>query len=563
MIGSLHPALIFVLGGLLAMFLRGRARSVTMLAIPVVGLINLLALPLGQHMQLAFLDQTLTLLRVDKLSLLFGVLFHIGSFLGILYALHVKDTVQQVSAPVYVAGALGAVFAGDLLTLLLSWEVLAVSSVFLIWARREKDSFGIGLRYLIPQLGSGVLLMVGIALHVGGGGSIAFDKMQLGNLATLCIFLGFGIKCAFPGFHTWLVEGYPGSTVTGGVFLCGVTTKVAVYAMARGFAGTEALIAIGAVMAVFPIFYAVIENDLRKVLGYSMINQIGFMMVGIGIGSEMGINGAVAHAFNDVFFKGLLFMSMGAVMLRTGTMNASDLGGLSKSMPWTAGFCCVGAASISAFPLFCGFVSKSMIMVAAADAHYTLVWFLLLFAAAGVFHHAGIKIPFFAFWAHDQGLRVKEAPRNMLLAMGGATIMCVGIGCFPMFLYGNLPFPVDYHPYTAFHIVSQLQLLFFAALAFTTLQLTGIYPPELRSINLDIDWFFRRSARGIAAFVTGPATRARAAWNARSWDLWVHNPLKHPSVAAFIRRVQFRPLETSVFVVITLLFMFLAFGLIT
>ena len=208
------------------------------------------------------------------------------------------------------------------------------------------------------------------------------------------------------------------ATPTGTVFLSAFTTKTAVYVLARCFAGTEYLIYIGAAMAMFPIFYAVIENDLRRVLGYGMINQIGFMVVGVGLGPGMGVNGAVAHAFNDVIFKGLLFMSMGAVLYRTGKINGSDLGGLYKSMPWTCGFCIVGASSISAFPLFSGFISKSMIMQAAANEGHLAIWLMVLFASAGVFHHAGIKIPFFAFFSHDSGIRCEEAPRNMLWAMG-------------------------------------------------------------------------------------------------------------------------------------------------
>ena len=251
-------------------------------------------------------------------------------------------------------------------------------------------------------------------------------------------------------------------------------------------------------MTMFPIFFAVIENDLRRVLGYSMINQVGFMVVGIGLGAGMGVNGAVAHAFNDVLFKGLLFMSMGAVLLRTGRINGSDLGGLYKSMPMTAGFCIVGASSISAFPLFSGFVSKSIVMAEASYQGHIGVWLMLLFASAGVFHHAGIKIPFFAFFSHDSGIRCKEAPHNMLVAMAFGALLCIGIGIYPYPLYDLLPYAMvfadgtPYVPYTTTHVVLQLQLLFFSALAFTFLKLSGLYPPELRSVNIDVDWSFRR-----------------------------------------------------------------------
>jgi multicomponent Na+:H+ antiporter subunit D len=316
--------------------------------------------------------------------------------------------------------------------------------------------------------------------------------MQLDGPGTWLIFLAFGIKCAFPLLHNWVTDAYPEATPTGAVFLSAFTTKVAVYAFARSFPGTEWLIYIGVAMAAFPIFYAVIENDLRRVLCYSMINQVGFMVVGIGLGTELALNGAVSHAFNDVIFKGLLFMSMGAVLHMTGKMNGSELGGLYKTMPITTVLCIVGAASISAFPLFSGFVSKAMVMAAALEEGYDWVWLVLLFASAGVFHHAGIKIPFFAFFAHDSGIRAKDPPLNMLIAMFIAAAICIFNGSYPWILYSLLPWPVDYAPYTWTHVITQTQLLFFSALAFIFLKLTHLYPPELPSTNIDAEWAYRR-----------------------------------------------------------------------
>ena len=358
------------------------------------------------------LNYELTLVRVDRLSILFGYLFHLATFIGVIYSLHVKDTVQDVSGILYSGSALGAVFAGDLITLFIFWELLALTSVFLILARRTKRSYSTAMRYLIVQVLSGVILLAGVLIHAFQTGSIAFNFIGLSGLASWLIFLAFGIKCAFPFLHNWLTDAYPEATPTGTVFLSAFTTKVAVYALARAYPGTELLVYIGATMTMFPIFFAVIENDLRRVLAYSLINQVGFMVTGIGIGTALAINGAISHAFNDVVFKGLLFMTMGAVLFRTGKINGSELGGLYKSMPYTTGFCIVGAASISAFPLFSGFVSKSMVMAAALEEGYPVVWLALLFASAGVFHHAGIKIPFFAFFSHDSGIRTQEAPNH-------------------------------------------------------------------------------------------------------------------------------------------------------
>ena len=513
---SLPPAIVLLVGSLFVPLFKGRLRAAYLLALPVVSFASLLQFDHGLHAQVEAWGQTLTFMRVDKLSLVFAYVFHIATFIGVLYALHLKDTIQQMSALAYAGAAIGAVLAGDLITFFLMWEGMALFSVFLILARRQDNTIRISMHYLLVQIVSGLLLLIGIALHFHETGSFAFDKMTpasgsilslgLSSAGTWFIFLAIGIKCGWPLVHNWITDGYPAATPTGAIFLSALTTKCAVYALARGFPGTTELIWIGTAMATFPIFYAVIENDLRRVLCYSMINQIGFMVVGVGIGSELAINGTCAHAFCDVIFKGLLFMSMGAVLFRTGRINGSDLGGLHRTMPWTATFCCVGAASISAFPLFSAFISKSLIMIAAADAGYEVVWLLLLFAAAGVFHHAGIKIPFFAFFGHDSGLRPKEAPLNMLLAMGIAAVACVVLGSFPMLLYQHLPYAVpDYAmPYTWGHVVQQLQLLLWSALAFASLMLLGLYPPELHSTNLDADWVYRRATRGFLRFVQGP-----------------------------------------------------------
>jgi multicomponent Na+:H+ antiporter subunit D len=471
-----------------------------------------------------------------------GIVFHIAAFLAAIYAWHVRSAVEHASALVYAGAAIAGVFAGDLVTLFVAWELTAISSEFLVWASGGERALRAGMRYLIVQVGSGVLLLAGALLRLADTGSLAFDHLGLGSTATLLVFLAFGIKCAFPLLHNWLQDAYPEATVTGTVFLSAFTTKLAVYALARGFAGVDALVWIGAAMTAFPIFYAVIENDLRRVLAYSLNNQLGFMVAGVGIGTELALNGTAAHAFTHILYKALLFMSMGAVLHRTGTAKGSELGGLYRSMPWTTAFCIVGAASISAFPLFSGFVSKSLILTAAAEEHRTITFLVLLFASAGVFHHSGIKIPYFAFFAHDSGIRCREAPFPMLLAMGLAAACCVGLGVWPGPLYAILPFPVVYDPYTWGHVVTQLQLLCFSALAFGSLQLLGLYPPELRSTNLDWDWTYRRAVPAAlgalerAALAVGwPARRsAERAWTAVAERVVRH----HVPAGTFARSMQ-------------------------
>jgi multicomponent Na+:H+ antiporter subunit D len=492
LMNGLPPGVLLIAAAIPAVLLPHRLSQAVMMALPLLGLAHLLSMPAEFEYAVQIFDYTLQITRIDALSRVFGIVFFIAAFLGVLYASHQKDRLQAAAALIYAGAAIAAVFAGDLLTLFVWWELTAISSVFLVWASRTDAALKAGQRYLIIQVTSGLLLLAGAILLYSESGSLVFEHIGIESVGGWLIFFSFGIKAAFPLLHGWMKDAYPEATVTGTVFLSGFTTKLAIYALARGFAGTDILIPIGVTMTAFPIFFAVIENDLRRVLSYSLNNQLGFMVVGIGVGTELALNGTVAHVFAHVIYKALLFMAMGAVLFRTGTIKASELGGLYKSMPWTAFFCIIGSISISGFPLTSGFVSKSMVLSAVGHEHYVIMSLVLLFASAGVLDHSGIKIPFFSFFAHDSGIRVKEAPINMRLAMGIAAAFCIGIGVFPELLYAILPYPVDYQPYTTGHVVTMLQLLLFAALAFVFLWKVGLYPPELRSVVLDVDWIWRR-----------------------------------------------------------------------
>jgi multicomponent Na+:H+ antiporter subunit D len=503
----------FAAAAILLALPKGPMRGILLLLTPILAAVQVWNAGLGNFAQVGFFGFELELMRIDGLSRIFTLVFCLAAFLGNLYAWHVRDTVQQVAALLYAGSAIGAALSGDMITLFFYWEGTAIASVFLIWARGTEGAYHTGMRYLIMQVASGVILIAGVALFYRETGSIAFERMVLGSPGTWLIFLAFGIKCAFPLLHNWLQDSYPAATVTGTVILSAFTTKLAVYALARGFAGTEILIYIGVVMTLFPIFFAEIENDLRRVLAYSLNNQLGFMVVGIGIGTEMALNGTASHAFAHILYKALLFMSVGAVLFRTGTSKASELGGLYRTMPLTAMFCLVGAASISAFPLFSGFVTKSIILDQAAGAHMYIVWLALVFASAGVLSHSGIKIPFFAFFAHDSGMRPKEAPTHMLLAMGITAFLCIAIGVFPEPLYAILPYEMEkFVPYTTAHVVGQLQLLLFALLAFAFLYRKGIHPPEIRAVNIDTDWTYRKA---------GPAVLYWLRWAVGSCYYWI------------------------------------------
>jgi multicomponent Na+:H+ antiporter subunit D len=429
---------------------------------------------------------------VDHLSRPFGFIFIIISFIAMIYAIKIDDDLQYMAGLTYAGGALGVTFAGDLFSLYIFWEVMAIASTFLVLARRTEASFNAAVRYVLIHVLGGLSLLAGIVIYVHQTGTTEFAFMELSGLSSWFIFFGIAVNAAIPPLHPWLKDAYPEATVAGAVFLSAFTTKSAVYVMARVFPGADILIALGAMMTCVPIFYAEIENDMRRVLSYSLMNQVGFMMCGIGIGTHLAINGTVSHAFAHILYKALLFMSVGAVLHVTGKIKATDLGGLYKTMPLTTIFCLVGALSISAFPLTSGFVSKSMIISAAGHEKLAIAWLILEFASAGVIAHAGIKVPFFTFFGHDSGIRAKEPPLNMLIAMGIAAFLCIYIGVAPGALYGILPYPVDYVPYTGAHVVGQLQLLMFGVLAFYLMLKAGKYPSEVAAINLDVDWFYRK-----------------------------------------------------------------------
>ena len=509
-IQKLPPGMLLMLGALLIPLFPRKMQAWIAVALPVLSAGHLFfAFQNGYVHNMEMMGLELTPIRVDQLSLIFGYIFHIAALLSAIYALKVDDPIQHLAGMVYAGAAIAAAFAGDLITLFIFWELTAISSVFLIWASRTESSLRCGVRYLVIQVASGVILLAGALMHFKQTGSLDFTHFAADGLstATTVILWSFAIKAAFPFLHNWLQDAYPNATYSGTVFLSAFTTKLAIYALARGYAGFELLIPIGCVMTAFPIFFAVIENDLRKVLAYSLNNQLGFMVVGIGIGTPLALSGACAHAFAHIIYKGLLFMAMGAVLYRVGTTQASELGGLYKSMKTTTICCIIGAMSISAFPLLSGFTAKSLItsgatymsanpeasfMGLSAVTFFGLVTFALYFASAGVMEHSGIKIPYFAFFAHDSGKRPEKAPLNMRVAMILAAALCIGIGVYPQALYNLLPYYTGYWPYDITHVVTQLELLLFAALAFGVLMRLGIYPPEKRSVNLDFDWVYRR-----------------------------------------------------------------------
>lgn len=490
----MHPAVLFIVGAmLLPLFKKYNAQKIWLVAVPLLAFIQIRYLTtsfgsvewLGFHLQFG---------RVDQLTKVFLHVFTLMALIGSIFGLHVKESGQHASAWLYVAGSLGTTLAGDYLVVFIFWELMAFASVFLVWYRRRRKSIEAGYRYLLVHTTGGLILLGGIFLHYQRVHDLSFVAVSpdSATLAEYLIMIGFMLNAAVPPIHAWLPDAYPEATVTGAVFMCAFTTKTAVYVLARGFAGFEALAILGAIMTLYGVFYAVIENDARRILAYHIVSQVGYMVCGVGIGTEMAVNGACAHAYAHILYKALLFMGIGSVLEMTGRSKLSELGGLYKYMPFTMIFTVIGGISISGFPLTSGFISKSMIISAAGADHRLVIMSMLALAAVGTFLSVGIKLPYFVFFGpNESGVKPKEAHWNMQVGMFMGAFMCIFLGVYPEFLYNMLPYAVHYHPYNSYHLAETFHLLGFTALGFY-LMVRYLTPHDVS--NLDLDWFYRRGA---------------------------------------------------------------------
>jgi multicomponent Na+:H+ antiporter subunit D len=482
-------------GAFLVAISRPGLRPLIALATPLVTLYAIWQVPDGIHLTAQFLGYEVQIVEGSKVRRLFATVFAIMAFGGTLFAFRQAKWWELAAALAYASGAIGVSLAGDLIVMFLFWELMALFSVVVVWCGGTQASKRAGIRYVIMHLLGGIVLKMGIEGIMVHTGSVEIRPLLLDNFDTWLVFIGVLVNAAAPPISAWLADAYPESSPTGSVFLSAFTTKTAVLALILLFPGEPLLIWIGLWMVFYGIIYALLENDIRRILSYSIINQVGFMVVAVGIGTELALNGAAAHAFAHIFYKALLFMSAGAVIYRTGKRKCTELGGLFQSMPVTTICGTIGALAISSFPLTSGFVSKSLTVSGAAEMHLGFVWFMLVAASAGVFLHAGIKYPWFVFFQKDSGLRPRDPPWNMQAAMILFSAICIGLGVYPEALFALLPYDVDYVPYTPDHVVTQLQLLLFAGLAFFVM-----LPMMKRTltISLDLDWFWR--VAWVAAF---------------------------------------------------------------
>lgn len=487
------PAIILIVGAFIINVLPQKIRASAFLVFPLAALAIIWQFPDEYSLTMSFGNYELVLMYVDSLSRIFGTIFSMVAVIGGIYAFHIEDTGQQSSALFYAGGALGVAFAGDYLTLYIFWELMAISSTYLIWARRTEESDKAGMRYLIVHIFGGSLLLGGILWHVAETGSILITSLpDVYTISSVLILLGIALNSAIPPLHAWLADAYPQATITGAVFMSAFTTKSAVYLLIRIFPGWEILIWFGVVMALYGVVYAVLANDIRQILAYHIVSQVGYMVTGVGIGTEMALNGTTAHAFSHILYKSLLFMGAGAVIYATGKSKLTELGGIAGKMKAVVFLYMIGAFSISGFPLFNGFISKAIIVSAAGYSHLETVMLLLILASVGTFLHTGLKLPYFTWFGEPKSdITVGPVPKNMIIAMGIGAFFCTLYGVYPSLLYRNLPYPIDYNPYTVYHLVEMIQILVLTFIGF------WIFRVKLRGeelIALDTDWFYRKPA---------------------------------------------------------------------
>ncbi|HUL36096.1 MAG TPA: Na(+)/H(+) antiporter subunit D, partial [Thermodesulfobacteriota bacterium] len=491
MIKSVPPAFLFILGALLIPVFKEKLKPWYLLAVPIIAFVDLVSMETGANWVYPFLNYELIFAKVDRLSVVVGYIFILIGFLAILYSIRVRENGQQMAAFLYVGSSLGVVFAGDYFTLFAFWEIMAMSSVFLIWYRREKESLNAGFRYLLMHLFGGGALLIGILIHAFSKGSISVGPLEEG-WAFWFILIGFGLNAAFIPLHTWLPDAYPKGTVTGSVFLSVYTTKTGVYALARCFPGVDFVAYMGGVMAIYGIVFALLQNDTRRFLSYHIVSQVGYMVAGVGTGVALGVNGGIAHVFNHILYKALLFMCMGSILAMAGKSKLTELGGLARKMPLTCITCLVASLSIAGVPPFNGFVSKGMVISAAVEANKPALELLLTLASVGTFLSFS-KLCYYTFFAKNEAIQAEDPPWNMQLAMGMTAFLCILYGVYPQALFNLLPAqPVSYHPYTASHVVGVFQLFLWGWVVFT---FRKVIAPEEGTV-LDLDYFYRMCCRG-------------------------------------------------------------------
>ncbi|GAA5263348.1 Na(+)/H(+) antiporter subunit D [Methanocalculus sp. MC3] len=490
---AIPPFLIYIIGAALLPLLPKRVRHEWMLFVTIAGLAAISLQEYGMVVPVLQLlpGIELSLLSVDGLSRVVGYIFAGISVLAVIYSSQEERISHQMALLVQVASGMGIVYAGDFITLFIFWELLALSSLALIWHGYE-GSQGAGYRYALMHILGGVFLLAAIAVQFAETGSLQIGLAAPGTAAFLFI-IGIGMNAAIIPLHAWLPESYSKASIVGSVILCIFTTKAAVYLLARTLPGSEAVMYLGAIMVVYGLVFAILQDDMRMLLSYHVISQVGYMVAAVGIGTTLALNGGIAHLFNHILYKALLFMVVGAIIYQTGRHRLSELGGLGKQMPITFYVSLIASAAIAGVPGFNGYVSKEMIVGAAAESGLLTLELLLLIGSIGTFL-SFVKLNYYAFIREKLDLITRDPPVPMLIAMVMTASACVIYGVYPWILFSILPYPVTHDIFSISHILEMI--LIFAAVLLnlwivrSMIQKPTYIPPDMMDL-------YRAGGRGV------------------------------------------------------------------
>ena len=479
----LQPGLIMIMTGIIIAFMPDRfeyARKILMIASPVL--------------VFALLLDSEYISSQDRLQFIFAVAFAGAAVVCAIYNLGTKNRYEKASEAVYAGSAVCLLFVENWLTMVVFWELMAVASWLVVISSRTKKADKAGFRYLLVHFMGGNLLLTGIIIKMVSGSYQLELLTGQNDIAFWLILIGVAVNTAIPPFNGWLPDSYPESTSAGTVYLGTYTTKVGIFYIIKLFAGTEILVYFGVIMAIFGAVMALLENDIKRLFSYHIISQLGYMVAAASIGSQMGIDGASAHAFCNILYKGTLLMCVGAVVDATGKRKITQLSGIGKRMPVTSAAFMISSLAIAGFPPFNGFVGKALVMNAVTESGLYWAEFALMIASVGTFFSITLKVNYFVFWGSFSEMECSQTKTqkisiNKKIAMITGAFSCVVTGVFPNIIFSLTPFSINAHPYTLDHMTQYIQLFAAAGIVFL-MYISHLKPKE--KITLDTDWFYRK-----------------------------------------------------------------------
>lgn len=559
MINSFHPGLLMILIGALILVLPDRFKKPCSIVAATSGILGLFTLNSSSHLVYQITsDIKLQMIHIDRLSMIFVIIFSIIMVINSIYSFDIQDKWEKGVSVIYGGSIIAATLAGDIITMIVFWEVAAFSAAYLIYARHTRRSSRSALRYLLMHAFGGNMLLVGFLLHAAQTNSLGIPKFTVlgGSAAFWFVLIGVGVNALVPPFSSWISDSYPEATIAGTVYMCGYTTKLGIYAMIRIFAGTEALVYVGVFMALYGVLMALLENDLRRLFSYHIMSQLGYMVAALAIGGAWGIDGASSHAFNHILYKGVLMMCSGAVIMATGKRKITELGGLRKKMPITAWTFLIASLSIAGMPFLNGFASKSIIMHAVSLSGHETAALLLTVTSIGTWLSVVLKVNWFVFFGKARSeFEVKPIPVSMKIGMILGASGCIILGVYPSLLYRIMPYKISVNPFNISHIAEYIILFAGATLVFWIFRVKMLPHDEL---SLDFDWFFRKPLAKFVNCVSLGLNRFTAWADGKSLN-FVHffgdrlgNPYKwtENSKSSIIRNISFENEDREIGLVI-------------